>query len=351
MDYTKTNGYVTDASGRRQLADRDLANNVPGTDASCADLQDVINSLMYVILGMAGLQGNAADDTLIGQAIAALISTAVSAEAASRASGDTDVKNWASDQLSQEAYQRKFEDDWLQNYFSTQLSQEASAREFQDNWLQNTFVPSYYLALAGGTVSGDLIAKYHISVNTNGVAWGGNQTSGDNPVGAGADGWYADGRSVYHFSSGSIPMYLGTGVSGGPIVSFCASGGNAIGGIVNNGSSVAFNTTSDYRVKVRVAPLKIGAAEARIRALRPVSHGWVSEPKARTHGFIAHELQQVAPYAVTGKKDATDDDGKPLLQQVDLTKLVPDLVAALQGAFQQIDDLTARLNRIEQGVK
>lgn len=328
MDYTKTDGYVTDASGRRQLADRDLSNNIRGTGASCADLQNVINSLMHLIIGLAGLKGDSADDTLVGQAVASLISTAVSTEAVARASGDTEVKNWASDQLSQEAFLRKFQDDWLQNW-----------------------VPQTFLALAGGEVTGDLISSYHISVNMTGVAWGGNQTSSDNPVGAGADGWYADGRSVYHFSRGSIPMYIGTGVSGGPIVSFCTAGGNAIGGIVNNGSSVAFNTTSDYRVKIRVAPLKIGAAEARIRALRPVSHGWVSEPKATTHGFIAHELQQVAPYAVTGKKDATDDDGKPLLQQVDLTKLVPDLVAALQGAFQQIDDLTARLNRIEQGVK
>lgn len=76
MDYTQTNGYVTDASGRRQLADRDLANNIPGTDASCSDLQNVINSLMYAI-ERAGLEGNATDDTLVWQIFQALTSTAL----------------------------------------------------------------------------------------------------------------------------------------------------------------------------------------------------------------------------------------------------------------------------------
>jgi len=345
VDYTTTAGYITDSQGRRQLADRDLVNGVPGTDASCVDLQNVVNSLM-AMLAQANVPGNAADDSLIARAVSTLISNAVAAEAATRAAQDTNVATTAANALSQEASQRQFEDNWLQTYFSGQISQEASARKFQDDWLQNTFVPGYYLALSGGTITGDLIAKYHISVNSNGVAWSGNQGDSGNPVGSGSDGWYADGRSVYHFSSGSIPMYIGTGVSNGPIVSFCSSGGNAIGGIVNNGGSVSFNTTSDYRVKCDVQALVPGDAVRRVRALRPVEHAWQAAPQTRTHGFIAHELQEQAPHTVTGQRDALNPDGTPLLQQVDLAKLVPDLVAALQGAFAEIDALKIKIDAL-----
>lgn len=68
MDYTTTDGYVVDALGRRQLANRDLVNGIRGTDINCQDLQNVINSLMNLITG-AGLSGDASDDTLVARAV------------------------------------------------------------------------------------------------------------------------------------------------------------------------------------------------------------------------------------------------------------------------------------------
>lgn len=68
MDYTTTDGYVVDALGRRQLANRDLLNGIRGTDARCDDLQNVVNTLMDLIEG-AGLSGDASDDTLVVRAI------------------------------------------------------------------------------------------------------------------------------------------------------------------------------------------------------------------------------------------------------------------------------------------
>ena len=47
-------------------------------------------------------------------------------------------------------------------------------------------------------------------------------------------------------------------------------------------------------------------------------------------GFIAHELQEIIPYAVCGIKDAVNEDGTYKLQQVDYSKLVPTLVKAIQ---------------------
>ena len=47
-------------------------------------------------------------------------------------------------------------------------------------------------------------------------------------------------------------------------------------------------------------------------------------------GFIAHELQEVAPYAVTGVKDAVNEDGSIITQQIDTSKLIALLTASLQ---------------------
>jgi hypothetical protein len=45
---------------------------------------------------------------------------------------------------------------------------------------------------------------------------------------------------------------------------------------------------------------------------------------------VAHELQEVIPYLVSGTKDAVDADGKIIPQSVDYSKLTPILVKAIQ---------------------
>lgn len=42
-----------------------------------------------------------------------------------------------------------------------------------------------------------------------------------------------------------------------------------------------------------------------------------------------YELAEVVPLAVTGEKDAVDEDGKPKYQQVDYAKLTPVLLAGI----------------------
>jgi hypothetical protein len=51
------------------------------------------------------------------------------------------------------------------------------------------------------------------------------------------------------------------------------------------------------------------------------------------NGVIAHELQEVVPYAVTGEKDAEQ------MQSVDYSKLVPILVKAIQELQDKINKL------------
>jgi hypothetical protein len=109
-----------------------------------------------------------------------------------------------------------------------------------------------------------------------------------------------------------------------------------VGSVQTENSTTTYNTSSDYRLKENVQPMTDGLAT--ISALKPVRYDWISA-KSAGEGFIAHELQSVIPYAVTGEKDAVDEDGKPVLQGVDYSKIVVHLVAACQELKAEIDAL------------
>jgi hypothetical protein len=111
-----------------------------------------------------------------------------------------------------------------------------------------------------------------------------------------------------------------------------------------NNTNVAYNTTSDYRLKEDWQPMT-GASE-RVKALKPVNFAWKVDG-SRVDGFLAHEAQEVVPECVTGTKDAVDAEGKPNYQGIDQSKLVPLLTAALQEALTKIDALTARIEALE----
>jgi hypothetical protein len=116
-------------------------------------------------------------------------------------------------------------------------------------------------------------------------------------------------------------------------------GGSLIGRISqNNTTSVAYLTTSDYRLKENVAPMT--GALAKVTALKPCTFRWKSSGQ-QSQGFIAHELQEVCPEAVGGAKDATDSEGKPIYQGVDASYLVATLAAAIQELAAKVEALEA----------
>ena len=103
--------------------------------------------------------------------------------------------------------------------------------------------------------------------------------------------------------------------------------GTNVGGIAVNSASTSYNTTSDYRLKESILPMT--GALARVSALKPVTYKWKPDD-SDGEGFIAHELAEVCPHAVTGEKDAVDEKGDPKYQQVDVSFLVATLTAAIQ---------------------
>jgi hypothetical protein len=121
--------------------------------------------------------------------------------------------------------------------------------------------------------------------------------------------------------------------------------GASRGSITSNGSATAYNTSSDYRLKENILPIE-GATD-RVLSLKPSQFNFIDFPDRIVDGFIAHEAQAVVPECVTGEKDAVDDDGNPVYQGIDQSKLVPLLTAALQEAIAEIASLKDRVAALE----
>lgn len=114
---------------------------------------------------------------------------------------------------------------------------------------------------------------------------------------------------------------------------------------VSGGTSTAFNTSSDYRLKENVAAITDGIT--RLQQLKPSRFNFIANPNHTVDGFIAHEVQDVVPEAITGEKDAVDDEGNPVYQGIDQSKLVPLLVAALQESVLRIETLEVKIKDLE----
>ena len=120
--------------------------------------------------------------------------------------------------------------------------------------------------------------------------------------------------------------------------------GSTVGSITNTNSATAFNTSSDYRLKEDIVEMQ--ESIERVKELKPVNFAWKLDG-TRVDGFLAHEAQEVVPAAVTGTKDAVDEDGQPDYQGIDQSKIVPLLTKALQEALTKIESLEARVAALE----
>jgi len=116
--------------------------------------------------------------------------------------------------------------------------------------------------------------------------------------------------------------------------------GGVKGSISITSGATAFNTSSDYRLKNTIAPMT--GALAKVAALKPVTYKWNID-NSEGEGFIAHELAEVCPHAVTGEKDAVDAEGNPQYQGIDVSFLVATLTAAIQELSAEVTALKAKL--------
>jgi len=120
-----------------------------------------------------------------------------------------------------------------------------------------------------------------------------------------------------------------------------------VGYITYSNTATAYITSSDYRLKENITEITDGIS--RVKQLNPSRFNFIADPDKIVDGFIAHEVQDIVPEAVSGEKDAVNEDGSINPQGIDQSKLVPLLTAALQEAIaliesqqSQIDTLTTK---------
>ena len=207
----------------------------------------------------------------------------------------------------------------------------------------------------------DQCGFFHPSTNVIGFSTAGTETmridsSGNllvgltttDPIGVRVNGTFIGNPGNGLQTRGSSGNFkIGLNATSGTSLAFYTDSGSAYvsaGYISSSGSTTAYNTSSDYRLKENVAPMTTGLAT--VAALKPVIYDWVSD-KSAGEGFIAHELAEVIPLAVTGEKDAVDKDGSIKPQGVDYSKIVVHLVAAIQELSAKNDALEARLAKLE----
>ena len=162
----------------------------------------------------------------------------------------------------------------------------------------------------------------------------------------------AYGNGLY--DGDSFKVFVGSGTTGGLKCSRQGTGATnqiaflnpngQVGFINTTGSTTAYGTTSDYRLKEDIT--SIDNSIERLNQLKPCNFAWKVDG-TRMDGFIAHEVQEVVPIAATGTKDAVYEDGTPDYQGIDQAKLVPLLTKALQEAVAKIEALEVRISTLE----
>lgn len=130
--------------------------------------------------------------------------------------------------------------------------------------------------------------------------------------------------------------------------------------IASSLSQVQYLSGSDYRLKKNLEQFPSRSGLEAVRGMLPKKFHILTDAPTdpKTVGFIAHELQEQAPEAVSGEKDqvadATDADqnhdvliGDPMYQSVDMAKAMPYVVAALKQLDIDIRSLEDRVEVLE----
>lgn len=139
----------------------------------------------------------------------------------------------------------------------------------------------------------------------------------------------------FAFLTGAVDYQMighASGVASGNYYIGFAYNGSTVGAIVQNGTTgVAYNTSSDQRLKENIADAD--DAGSKIDAIQVRQYDWKADGSHQDYGVIAQELVEVAPEAVTVPADSEEMMG------VDYSKLVPMLIKEIQSLRNRVAQL------------
>lgn len=200
--------------------------------------------------------------------------------------------------------------------------------------------PSVELSASTGTVQ---LTGNNVRLNSTGNFFTGNLTSSESSTSTGTHLGY-DGV-IQARRSAATPLFSHRTDGNGRVITFFL-GGSSGGGInATAGGTPTFASASDYRLKENIVDY-INATD-RIKAARLRKFNLKSIPEKEFIGFIAHEFADVDPEFVIGEKDAVDEDGNPIYQEIGTTNLVYYLTGALKESIIKIEELEQRLDALE----
>ncbi len=132
-----------------------------------------------------------------------------------------------------------------------------------------------------------------------------------------------------------------TGSNANPFAVVFDYGSSTVGSITITSSATSYNTSSDYRLKENVN-YEFDAL-SRVAQLKPARFNFIVEKDKTVDGFLAHEVSDIVPEAISGEKDGEQ------MQGIDQSKLVPLLTKAIQEQQEQIEALQSEINTLKGG--
>jgi len=147
-------------------------------------------------------------------------------------------------------------------------------------------------------------------------------------------------------STGSMGLFISNGsnsTGGATMVGFYRPDGTTIGSITQNtATNVAYNTTSDRRLKDNIVNTHFGIND--LMKIQVRDYVYKADPAhTPTTGFIAQELYEIFPNAVS--KPANEEE----MWSIDYGKVTPLLVKAIQEQQKQIVELKAEIEKLKVG--
>jgi len=170
------------------------------------------------------------------------------------------------------------------------------------------------------------------------------------------------GNAALVLNTGSFTIGIKHFANNGQTSNSFEVGGSVVGSITHTTSATAYNTSSDYRLKENV--VTDWDATTRLKQLKPSRFNFIVDAETTVDGFLAHEVQDIVPEAITGTKDAMqdeeyevtpavlDDDGNVVTEAVMGTRSVPDYQGIDQSKLvpllvKTIQELEARITTLE----
>lgn len=182
-----------------------------------------------------------------------------------------------------------------------------------------------------GTIFGTTTNGYMLLATNNAERMrldsSGNLLVGTTTVGGNGFTFETNGFATFARASGAAQSMIGF-----------KNGGSFVGEIRTSTTATAYLTSSDHRLKENVTA--DWDATTRLKQLNPVRFNFIADADTTVDGFLAHEVQDIVPEAITGTHNEVDDEGNPVYQGIDQSKLVPLLVKTIQ-------ELEARIAALE----